>query len=162
MGGLDWRVVSTPGHAATSISLFQPDARLLIAGDMLIGNAGASVTLHAMARPGRWLLDILDSLDRLAELDAVVAYPGHGPLIEDAARVIPARRARASQRLDEVGAMVRERPYAAYALSNAIYPPQVGTSFMGLSQAIGYLEALVVQERARTELRGDVREYQAS
>src|SRR5207245_6931375 len=74
MGRLDWRVVSTPGHAASSISLFQPEARLLIAGDMLIGNAGASVTLHAMPRPGRWLLDILESLDRLAELEAEVAF----------------------------------------------------------------------------------------
>jgi len=162
MGGLDWRVVSTPGHAASSISLFQPEARLLIAGDMLIGNAGASVTLHAMPRPGRWLLDILESLARLAELEAEVAFPGHGPLIEDARRVIPERRARASQRLDEVGAMLRERPYGGWALSNAIYPPEVGATGLGLSQAIGYLEALVAQERARTELRDGVREYRAS
>ena len=162
MGGLDWRVVSTPGHAATSISLFEPRSRLMIAGDMLIGNAGASVTLHAMPRPGRWLLDILDSLDRLAALDAAVAYPGHGPLIEDAGRIVPERRARASQRLDEVGARLRERPYGGWALSNAIYPPQVGATGLGLSQAIGYLEALVAQERARTELREGVREYAAS
>lgn len=162
MGGLDWLVVSTPGHAATSISLFQPGAHLLIAGDMLIGNAGASVTLHAMPRPGRWLLDILDSLGRLAELEVDVAYPGHGPLIEAARRVIPERRARASQRLDEVGAMVHARPYSGWALSNQIYPPQVGGSGLGLSQAIGYLEALVVQERARTELSEGIREYHAS
>jgi glyoxylase-like metal-dependent hydrolase (beta-lactamase superfamily II) len=162
MGGQDWRVISTPGHAATSISLYQPEARLLIAGDMLIGNAGASVTLHAMPRPGRWLLDILDSLDRLGALDVDLAYPGHGPLIEDGARVIPERRARASQRLDEVADRLRARPYGAYALSTAIYPPRVGATGLGLSQAIGYLEALVVQGRARTELRGEVREYQAS
>jgi glyoxylase-like metal-dependent hydrolase (beta-lactamase superfamily II) len=162
MGGRDWLVVPTPGHAATSISLYQPEGRLLIAGDMLIGNAGASVTLHAMPRPGRWLLDILDSLARLAALDVEVAYPGHGPLIDDAGRVIPERRARASQRLDDVAALVRARPYSGWALSNQIYPPQVGATGLGLSQAIGYLEALVVQERARTELREDIREYRAS
>jgi glyoxylase-like metal-dependent hydrolase (beta-lactamase superfamily II) len=162
MGGLDWLVVSTPGHAATSISLFQPESRLLIAGDMLIGNAGASVTLHAMPRPGRWLLDILDSLARLGELDVELAFPGHGPLIEEAHHVIPSRRARASQRLDEVGAMLRARPYSGWALSNEIYPPQIGASGLGLSQAIGYLEALVAQERARTELCGGAREYRAS
>jgi glyoxylase-like metal-dependent hydrolase (beta-lactamase superfamily II) len=162
MGGLDWRVVSTPGHAATSISLFQPEARLLIAGDMLIGNAGASVTLHAMPRPGRWLLDILDSLARLGELDVELAYPGHGPLIEDARRVIPGRRARASQRLDDVAAMLRERSHSGWTLSNEIYPPQIGATGLGLSQAIGYLEALVAQERARTELSQGVREYRAS
>jgi glyoxylase-like metal-dependent hydrolase (beta-lactamase superfamily II) len=162
MGGADWQVVSTPGHAETSISLYQPDARLLIAGDILIGNAGASVTLHAMPRPGRWLLQIFDSLDRLGALDAERAFPGHGPVIEDAGRVIPVRRQRAAQRLEEVAGMVRERPWSAFQLSTTIYPPPIGTNFMGLSQSIGYLEALVCQERARSELRGGVREYEPS
>jgi glyoxylase-like metal-dependent hydrolase (beta-lactamase superfamily II) len=66
MGGADWRVVATPGHAADAVSLFQPRARLLITGDILIGDGSPSVTLHAMPRPGRWLLQILDSLKRLA------------------------------------------------------------------------------------------------
>jgi glyoxylase-like metal-dependent hydrolase (beta-lactamase superfamily II) len=162
MGGADWQVVSTPGHAETSISLYQPNARLLIAGDILIGHAGASVTLHAMPRPGRWLLQIFDSLDRLSGLDVERAFPGHGALIEEAGQVIPLRRQRAAQRLDEVAGMVRERPWSAFQLSTTIYPPQIGTNFMGLSQAIGYLEALVCQERARSEVRAGVREYEPS
>src|SRR5207237_833918 len=124
MGGADWQVLSTPGHAETSISLYQPESRLLIAGDILIGNAGASVTLHAMPRPGRWLLQIFDSLDRLGALDVERAYPGHGPLIEGASGVIPLRRQRAAQRLDEVGEMVRQRAWSAYQLSTTIYPPR--------------------------------------
>jgi glyoxylase-like metal-dependent hydrolase (beta-lactamase superfamily II) len=162
MGGADWQVLSTPGHARTSISLWQPESRLLIAGDMLIGNAGASVTLHAMARPGRWLIDILASLEKLARLEPAVAYPGHGPLIEDAAVVVPRRRERAIQRLDDVARKIAERPWAAYPLSEAMYPPAVGTTSLGLSQSIGYLEALVVQERATSEIVGDLREYRRS
>lgn len=159
MGGADWQVLSIPGHAATSIGLYQPEARLLIAGDMLIGNAGASVTLHAMPRPGRWLLDILSSLEKLSALGAQVAYPGHGPLIQDATQVVPLRRERALQRLEEVAGMVAERPWAAYPLSASIYPPAVGTTALGLSQAIGYLEALVAQGRATSEVERGVRHY---
>src|SRR5262245_7225043 len=110
MGGADWRVVATPGHAAAAISLFQPEARLLVAGDILIGNGSPSVTLHAMARPGRWLLDILDSLERLAALAPDLAFPGHGPLIQDAGRIVGDRWARAARRLDEVAGMVARRP----------------------------------------------------
>jgi len=161
VGGSDWQVISTPGHAASSICLYQPDARLLAAGDMLIGNAGASVTLHAMPRPGKWLLEILDSLEKLAALNVDIAYPGHGPLIHDASRIIPLRRQRAIQRLDEVGAMVARQPYCAYQLSTTIYPPAVGKTGLGLSQAIGYLEALLVQERAQSRIEGEVRLYSA-
>ena len=159
MGGSEWRVLSTPGHAATSISLYQPESRLLMAGDMLIGNAGASVTLHAMPRPGRWLLQILDSLERMAALDVDRAYPGHGPLIEEAGTVIPMRRSRAIQRLEEVAEMVARQPWSAYQLSTTIYPPAIGTTGLGLSQTIGYLEALVAQERARSHTEGEVRLY---
>jgi glyoxylase-like metal-dependent hydrolase (beta-lactamase superfamily II) len=159
MGGAEWRVVATPGHAADAVSLFQPEARLLLAGDILVGNGSPSVTLHAMPRPGRWLLDILDSLGRLAALDPDLAFPGHGPLIRDAGRVVAERRARAIQRLDEVADLVAQRPHSSYQLATAIYPPAVGGGFLGLSQAIGYLEALVVQDRAASEVIEAVRLY---
>ena len=159
MGGADFSVLSAPGHAATSIVLYQPEARLLIAGDILIGNAGASVTLHETSRPGRWFLDIVDSLAKLGELDVDLAYPGHGPLIEDGTATIRLRRSRALQRYAEVEGLVRSAPTHAWGLSTRIYPPGLGDSGLGLSQSLGYLEALQAEGRAISEKSGGVRTY---
>lgn len=158
-GGADWRVLSTPGHAATSIVLYQPHARLLIAGDILIGNAGASVTLHETTRPGRWFLDIVDSLARLAELDVDLVYPGHGPLITDGTATIRQRRERALQRYEEVHELLRDAPAHAWAVSTRIYPQGVGDTALGLSQAVGYLEALQAEGRASSTKAIGVRTY---
>jgi hypothetical protein len=95
----------------------------------------------------------------MAALDVDRAYPGHGPLIEEAGTVIPMRRSRAIQRLEEVAEMVARQPWSAYQLSTTIYPPAIGTTGLGLSQTIGYLEALVAQERARSHTEGEVRLY---
>jgi glyoxylase-like metal-dependent hydrolase (beta-lactamase superfamily II) len=161
MGDADWQVISTPGHAATSICLYQPAARLLIAGDMLIGNAGASVTLHEMARPGRWFLDIVESLAKLSQFEVDRAFPGHGPLIEDGQRVIAQRRMRALQRYEEVANLVAEAPRHAWGLSTLIYPPVVGETSLGLSQSVGYLEALEFEHRAESSVENGARVYRA-
>ncbi|HEY3080348.1 MAG TPA: MBL fold metallo-hydrolase [Chloroflexota bacterium] len=162
MGGAAWRVVSTPGHDSTSISLYEPDGRLLITGDIVVGNGGASVTLHPLPRPARWLLDIFDSLEKLAGLDAEVAYPGHGPLLTGARAAIADRLARARQRLEEVAGLIAEAPCSAYQVSLVLYPPEIGTAALGLSQSIGYLEALEALGRARSELQSGVRRYSLS
>lgn len=159
MGGADWQVLSTPGHAATSIALYQPEERLLIAGDILIGNAGASITLHETSRPGRWFHQIQESLAKLGALAVDRVYPGHGPLIEDGTRVIRQRRQRALQRLDAVRDLVREQEWHAWGLSTEIYPPGVGDTSLGLSQSIGYLEALVADGAATSEKHNNVRIY---
>jgi glyoxylase-like metal-dependent hydrolase (beta-lactamase superfamily II) len=159
MGGGAWRVLSTPGHDSSSISLYQPDGRLLITGDIVVGNGGASVTLHPLPRPARWLLDIFDSLEKLARLDAEVVYPGHGPLLKGARTAISERLARARQRLEEVAGLVAAAPRSAYEVASALYPPELATTGLGLSQSIGYLEALEALGRARSELQGGVRRY---
>ena len=162
IGGATWRVVSTPGHDSTSISLHAPEQGLLITGDIVVGNGGASVTLHPMPRPARWLLDIFESLAKLAGLDAELAYPGHGRLVTGAGAAIADRLTRARQRLEEVAGLIAEAPRSAYEVATALYPPEVAAATLGLSQAIGYLEALTVLGRARSELRDGVRRYVAS
>ncbi len=159
IGGSDWLAISTPGHAVSSICLFEPESGLLASGDILLGNGASNVTCYETARPGRWLLDIIESLAHLATFPVVRAHTGHGTVIEDAHRVIVQRRERCFQRLDEVGALIAEKPHTSFEIAQSIYPKAIASSSMGLSQSIGYLEALEASGRAQSALTGNTRQY---
>ena len=73
-GEHDFKVIHTPGHTAGSVSLFDSSSGALISGDTVFAGG-----------VGRWDLptgnyrELVKSVKRLMELDAVDLYPGHGP-----------------------------------------------------------------------------------
>ncbi len=71
----EWRlhVLATPGHSPGSISLYEPEAKVLFSGDTLLphGNIGRT------RRSGETVKDLVRSVERLAALDVQVLYPGH-------------------------------------------------------------------------------------
>ncbi len=83
VGGLELRVVPTPGHTHDSLSFHLPADRAVLTGDTVLGR-GTTVVAHPDGRLG----DYLDSLRRLRSLtvdDGVrTVLPGHGPVLDDA------------------------------------------------------------------------------
>ncbi|MCC6626735.1 MAG: MBL fold metallo-hydrolase [Chloroflexi bacterium] len=162
MGDADWTVVSVPGHAASSIALHDPAGGLLLSGDVLVGNGAANVTLHRVGDghlPAGWQLDILASLRRLAALAPSRIFPGHGPTIESPAATIAERLARVESRLAQVLAYLAA-PRTAYDVSGYLYDAPVATTWVGLSAALGYVDALEARGAAVVETRHGVRFYQ--
>ena len=100
-GGLDLRVVATPGHTADSVSLALAADHALLTGDMVLGR-GTTVVAH----PDGELAAYLDSLERIRALtgDGSVAsiLPGHGPVVPDAAAMVEFYRVHRAERLDQV------------------------------------------------------------
>ncbi|MDT0341899.1 MBL fold metallo-hydrolase [Streptomyces litchfieldiae] len=82
-GGLELRVVPTPGHTADSLSFQIVADAAVLTGDTVLGR-GTTVVAHPDGRLG----DYLDSLRRLRSLtvdDGVhTVLPGHGPVLRDA------------------------------------------------------------------------------
>jgi len=81
LGELTLEVLHTPGHTRGSISLYEPEQKILFSGDTLFCDGVGRVDLptgdgEALAR----------SLRELAKLEAERLYPGHGPLAERDAR----------------------------------------------------------------------------
>ncbi|HLH73026.1 MAG TPA: MBL fold metallo-hydrolase [Chloroflexota bacterium] len=161
MGDTTWQVVQTPGHAISEISFVDRASRTLLSGDIILGSGGASVTLYAYpgGRPGRWVLDILASLDRLATFQPRRILPGHGREISDGARAIAERRAGILRRLEEVERLVQKQPLLAWEVSLAIYEPPLAGSWPSLFQTIGYLEALEAQGKIRSTVEHGQRIY---
>ena len=100
-GDLEIHVVGTPGHTSDSVSLYLPRRRALLTGDTILGR-GTTV----VAFPDGRLSDYLDSLRKLSGLvqraGATQVWPGHGPVLADAADVLTAYLDHRQQRLDEV------------------------------------------------------------
>jgi glyoxylase-like metal-dependent hydrolase (beta-lactamase superfamily II) len=70
-GGLEVRVLGTPGHTSDSLSFGLPGA--VLTGDTILGR-GTTVVAH----PDGVLADYLESLKRLRDLGDVTVLPGHG------------------------------------------------------------------------------------
>ena len=98
-GGLEVRVLGTPGHSSDSLSFVLPDA--VLTGDTILGR-GTTVVAH----PDGVLADYLDSLQRLREVGDRTVLPGHGPELPSAGVVAEAYLAHREQRLDQVRAAV--------------------------------------------------------
>ncbi|WP_377640150.1 MBL fold metallo-hydrolase [Oryzobacter terrae] len=100
-GGLELRVVATPGHTADSLSFALPADHALLTGDTVLGR-GTTVVAH----PDGELEAYLASLERIRALtgDGSVAaiLPGHGPVVPDAAAMVAFYRTHRAERLDQV------------------------------------------------------------
>ncbi|MBD9725774.1 MBL fold metallo-hydrolase [Streptomyces caniscabiei] len=101
LGGLELRVVPTPGHTADSLCFHLPADRAVLTGDTILGR-GTTVVAHPDGRLG----DYLDSLRRLRSLtvdDGVhTVLPGHGPVLEDAQGAVEFYLAHRAHRLAQV------------------------------------------------------------
>lgn len=99
LGAADWEVVSTPGHTAGHLSLWQPEERLLVVGDALSDYDVGWVNL-ALDGPEA-AATALASLRRLAELEPRVLLPAHGPIPTDTTAAIGSALRRAQRLVDD-------------------------------------------------------------
>ncbi|MET7693275.1 MBL fold metallo-hydrolase [Streptomyces sp. NPDC005483] len=120
VGGLELRVVPTPGHTADSLCFHLPADQAVLTGDTILGR-GTTVVAHPDGRLG----DYLDSLRRLRSLtvdDGVhTVLPGHGPVLEDAQGVVEFYLAHRAHRLAQVETAVEDGYRTAGAVVERVY-----------------------------------------
>ncbi len=110
-----WRVIDTPGHAPSHICLYQPDRRLLISGDHLLGRVSLYFDTGYTPDP---VAEFLDSLGKVENLDARLVLSGHGRPFTDVAGHVAANRALIDQRLAAVETAL---PGTAYEIAQEVY-----------------------------------------
>ncbi|MER5948899.1 MBL fold metallo-hydrolase [Streptomyces sp. NPDC001904] len=119
-GGLELRVVPTPGHTADSLSFHLPADRAVLTGDTILGR-GTTVVAHPDGRLG----DYLDTLRRLRSLtvdDGVhTVLPGHGPVLEDAQGAVEFYLAHRAHRLAQVETAVEDGHTTSAAVVAHVY-----------------------------------------
>jgi len=148
-----WQVYETPGHAPSHVVLHQPDRRLLLSGDHLLGRVSLFFDYDHTPDP---VGEFMGSLDTVSDLDVDLILAGHGRPVRDAPGLIAANRREVKCGLRRVRSALAEGPRTAYEIAAGLLgveelnEMQVG---WGLSVALSYLDHL--------ELRGDVRRITA-
>jgi glyoxylase-like metal-dependent hydrolase (beta-lactamase superfamily II) len=85
-----WQVHETPGHAPSHVVLHQPEGKLLISGDHLLGR---TVLFFDHGHSPDPVGEFLASLDEVEPLDVNLCLPGHGrPFRDPEAKIAEARR----------------------------------------------------------------------
>jgi glyoxylase-like metal-dependent hydrolase (beta-lactamase superfamily II) len=96
-----WQVHETPGHAPSHVVLHQPERKLLISGDHLLGR---TVLFFDHGHSPDPVGEFLTGLDEVEPLEVDLVLPGHGrPFRDPEAKIAEARR-----QVSELGDKVRE------------------------------------------------------
>jgi glyoxylase-like metal-dependent hydrolase (beta-lactamase superfamily II) len=154
-----WDVVETPGHAPSHICLYQPERRLLISGDHLLGRISLFYDYGWTHNP---VGEFLGSLDVVESLDARLALSGHGRPFVDVRGHIEGNRQLVRERLDAVlAALDGARVRTAVEIAPAVFGEALSeyNATWRLQETLCYLRHLEVQGQVRHEADGTVERW---
>jgi glyoxylase-like metal-dependent hydrolase (beta-lactamase superfamily II) len=137
----EWVAYETPGHAPSHVCLFQPERRLLISGDHLLGRISLYFEYGYSPNP---VGEFLKSLDVVERLGARLCLAGHGRTFADVHAHIHGNRALVEEHLYKVLQAVDGNELTAFDLVGSIYGEALSqqNGQWLLSQTLGYLTHL--------------------
>jgi glyoxylase-like metal-dependent hydrolase (beta-lactamase superfamily II) len=137
-----WVVYETPGHAPSHVVLHQPERRLLLSGDHLLGRVSLYYDYGYTPDP---VGEFLHSLGVVERLDVELVLAGHGRPVRDAPALIRANRAEVARRVEAVRAAAADGRHTPFEIVPAIFgdeaPDHMRVSW-GLSEVLCYLRHL--------------------
>jgi glyoxylase-like metal-dependent hydrolase (beta-lactamase superfamily II) len=113
-----WTVYETPGHAPSHVCLFQPERRLLISGDHLLGRISLFFDYGYSPDP---VGEFLSSLDVVERLGTRLCLPGHGRTFTDVRAHIDGNRELVAQRLGKARVAIAAQPLTAFEIVPRVY-----------------------------------------
>jgi glyoxylase-like metal-dependent hydrolase (beta-lactamase superfamily II) len=155
-----WEVHETPGHALSHVSLHQPDQRLIITGDHLLGRVSAMYLEHGDDPDP--VVSYVRSLDRVAALRARLALSGHGRPFLDVPGHIAATRELLAGRLAATLEAIAGAPATVAEIGPRVHGENSQRHpILLLSQTRVFLEHLEATGRARRESDGTLERWSA-
>jgi glyoxylase-like metal-dependent hydrolase (beta-lactamase superfamily II) len=137
-----WQVYETPGHAPSHVCLHQPDRRLLISGDHLLGRISLYYDYGWTPDPAGEYLGSLDVVDRL---DTDLCLAGHARPFREVGKKIEATRATVLERIERVRACLDGVPKSPFQIVPEFLGDADPNPMMlnwGLSEVLVYLNHL--------------------
>jgi glyoxylase-like metal-dependent hydrolase (beta-lactamase superfamily II) len=144
-----WTAYETPGHAPSHVCLFQPERRLMISGDHLLGRISLYFEYGHSPDP---VGEFLHSLDVVERLGARLCLPGHGRTFADVHAHIEGNRKLVHERLEAVSLALEQGPLSAFEIVPHVYGDALSeqNAHWLLSKILSYLTHLQALGRARS------------
>jgi glyoxylase-like metal-dependent hydrolase (beta-lactamase superfamily II) len=116
VGHYRFRCIETPGHTPGHICLYEPDEKILIAGDHILGDITPNI--QCWSDNTNPLKQYLASLDKVFDLEVELVLPGHRRLFRNYKERIEELRVHHKNRLDEVHHILTGGPNTAFQLAS--------------------------------------------
>jgi glyoxylase-like metal-dependent hydrolase (beta-lactamase superfamily II) len=117
-----WQVVETPGHAPSHVVLHQPERRLLISGDHLLGR---TVLFFDYGHSPDPVGEFCASLARVEPLAVDLVLPGHGRTFRDPEAKIAESRRQVNELLGKVREALGAGQRTAFEIVEDIVGPEM-------------------------------------
>ena len=158
VGKHSWRAMIGHGHAPEHLSLYSPQANVLVAGDMLLSTISTNVSVWSIDPEGDPLRLFLDSVARYRELPGdVLVLPSHGKPFRGAHARVHALEKHHEDRLGELTEALKHEPKSACDLLGVLFrrPLDAHQTFFAMGEAIAHLHYLYYAGRAKRRAGAD-------
>jgi glyoxylase-like metal-dependent hydrolase (beta-lactamase superfamily II) len=160
IGDYIFKCVETPGHTRGHMCLYEPDKKILVAGDHILNDITPNILLWS----DEWnpLKEYLASLDKVYELDVELVLPGHRSIFRNCKERIEELKHHHKNRLDEIISIVEKDAMNAFQLASRmkwdiicdpwdLYP--VSQKWFATGETISHLKYLEEKGEIRKEVQ---------
>jgi len=157
-GGRTLRAVHRPGHSISDTLWVDDETDDAFVGDHLLANITSAVELGPTELPGderrRGLMEYLGNLRKTQVMPLRTCFAGHGPLIDNHARLIDKRIAFHADRLDRIRELVGGGCHTAFAVAQRLWSVETATEspVLVVWEVLGHLDLLANRGLVREEL----------
>jgi glyoxylase-like metal-dependent hydrolase (beta-lactamase superfamily II) len=149
-----WQVIETPGHAPSHVVLHQPERKLLISGDHILGR---TVLFFDHGHSPDPVGEFCASLGRVEPLDVDLVLPGHGRTFRDPEAKIAESRRQVDELLGKVREALGKGERTAFGIVEEIVGPE-----MVKTPASAWVLQIVLSCLDHLVLLGEVRKIDGS
>lgn len=115
-GDYCFKCVSTPGHSMGHTCLYEPDKKILVAGDHIL--IDITPNIQCWSDEQNPLQDYLASLDKVRDMEIDLVLPGHRRLITDHMKRITELKEHHERRLREILSILGRVPQSAFQVAS--------------------------------------------
>lgn len=161
IGDYLFKCVETPGHTMGHMCLYEPDKKILLAGDHILNDITPNISLWS--DEDNPLDEYLASLDKVYEFDIELVLPGHRGVFRDGKKRIRALKQHHQRRAEEVLSILEKGGKDAFQVASQmewgitygfwdLFPDL--QKWFATGEAIAHLKYLEEKGLIRKEVRG--------
>jgi glyoxylase-like metal-dependent hydrolase (beta-lactamase superfamily II) len=155
-----FKCVETPGHTKGHMCLYEPNKKIFVAGDHLLGDITPTILLWS----DEWnpLKEYLASLDKVFSLDIELVLPGHRAILRNSKERIRELKHHHQERLEEIVSILGQGTQDAFQVASRmtwdivydswdLFP--ISQKWFATGEAIAHLKYLEEKGMIRKEMQ---------